>query len=75
LCIPANLDDVKSLKDVTDFPASEPGKLIGIQLGDVDLVDKDFPGGRLVQPSDHIKQGAFPGTGRTHNGNVMTAGD
>jgi len=56
-----NLDNIEGLKDITDFPAPEPGQLIGIKLSDIHFVDKHFSGGRFVEPADHVEQGTLSG--------------
>jgi len=70
-----DLDNVKSLKYITNFTAPQPGQFVGIQLGNIDLIDEHFAGGRLVQSPDHIKKGTLAGPGWPHDGNVIAFND
>ncbi len=70
-----HLDDVKCLENIADFAASQPSQFVGVQLSDVDLVDKNLAGSGFIQPSDHVKKGAFAGARRSHDGNIVPAGN
>ena len=68
-------DQVEGLKDVADLAAPQPGQFVGVQLGDVDLVDIDLALRGLVQRADHVEQGGLARARRAHDGDVLPALD
>ena len=70
-----DLNNVKCLKYITNLAAAQPGQLIGVQLGDVNLINKHFTRAGFIQTADHIEQCTFSGAGGSHNGNIIAAGN
>jgi len=70
-----DLDEIKRLKNIADLAVAQPGQLIGVELGDIHLVDEDLAGARFVEPADHVEQGGFARAGRPHDGQVFAGLD
>lgn len=60
-------DEIKFLKDDSDFRSSVGGEILLAHRMYGFLVDNDFAGVRTVESGEEVEEGTLPGAGWTHN--------
>ena len=60
-------DQVEVLEDVADRRTPHPGAALVAERAEVDALDADRAGGRLVEPAGQGEQGRLAGAGRAHD--------
>ena len=68
-------DQIVALEDKPYFPPAEHGQPLFLQFKYVFSLYEDFPAVRPVQSSQHMEQGALPGTAPAHDGGKLAPPD
>src|SRR5258708_9174883 len=66
---------IKRLKDETDLAISNLGQFIVFHRSHIFPVEMILAGGGSVETTDHVHQGRFAATGRTHDRQILIAMD
>ena len=65
-------EEIKALKNETEFAVAHVGELIAIQSGNIRTVEQIAALGWAIEATEKIHEGRFAGATRTHEGDKLT---